>query len=108
MLADPFDYTKGKAFVFPSVAFDRPYPRTYIDAGLPKFDVPDKPPQHSIRSINWNPFGNLVATGSVDKTLRVCKSILPTLAQMSFQLANVTPREPRAPQHPLLYRAQGS
>jgi THO complex subunit 3 len=26
-----------------------------------------------IRSIAWNPLGNLVATGSSDKTLRVCK-----------------------------------
>jgi hypothetical protein len=26
-----------------------------------------------LRTIAWNPLGNLVATGSVDKTLRVCE-----------------------------------
>lgn len=58
---------------FPYAAFDRTYPMSLIDPGLPPFERPNKPPNHSIRSINWNPFGNLVATGSTDKTLRVCK-----------------------------------
>lgn len=31
-------------------------------------------PLYSIRSIAWNPVGSLVATGSSDKTLRVCES----------------------------------
>ncbi len=31
-------------------------------------------PGSSIRSISWNPLGNLIATGSNDRTIRVCKS----------------------------------
>jgi WD40 repeat protein len=30
----------------------------------------------SLRSIAWNPLGSLVATGSSDKTLRVCELFL--------------------------------
>lgn len=33
----------------------------------------------TIRTIAWNPLGNLVATGSSDKTLRVCKCCFPLL-----------------------------
>lgn len=37
-------------------------PVTYVDDDV-----------SSIRSIGWNPFGSLIATGAADKTLRVCK-----------------------------------
>ena len=37
-------------------------PRTNVDDHVP-----------SIRSIGWNPFGSLIATGAADKTLRVCE-----------------------------------
>lgn len=87
MSAQQLDHKEEPAFKFPSDAFDRTHPKTYTCPNLPPFDVPDKPPQHSIRSINWNPFGNLVATGAADKTLRVCKLDAPpppTLTTVSF------------------------
>lgn len=49
-------------FCFPYNVFKRP-PNTYVDDRLAR----------SIRSIGWNPFGNLIATGAADKTLRVCE-----------------------------------
>ena len=33
-------------------------------------------PTSIVRTIAWNPLGNLVATGSSDKTLRVCECLL--------------------------------
>lgn len=74
MSAQQLDFEEGKTFKFPSAAFNRTHPKTYTDPNLPAFDKPNKSAHHSIRSINWNPFGNLVATGATDKTLRVCKS----------------------------------
>lgn len=50
-------------FFFPHAAFEKP-PRTYVDDKV-----------SSIRSIGWNPFGSLIATGAADKTLRVCEYI---------------------------------
>lgn len=42
--------------------------------------------KYSIRTINWNPFGNLIATGAADKTLRVCKSCPLILNSQSHHL----------------------
>lgn len=46
---------------FPKEHLSKP-PVTYVDDEV-----------FSIRSIGWNPFGSLIATGAADKTLRVCK-----------------------------------
>ncbi|CAN8098966.1 unnamed protein product [Discula destructiva] len=71
MSLQQLDYEERKQPCFPTAAFESTHPRTYTDENLPPCDVPDQAPHHSIRSIGWNPFGNLIATGSADKTLRV-------------------------------------
>lgn len=60
MSSSQLDYDENP-FHFPYGSFVEP-PRTHINGKMP-----------SIRSIGWNPFGSLIATGAADKTLRVCK-----------------------------------
>lgn len=55
------DYDQALPSSFPRDVLSKP-PRTLVDDKV-----------NSIRSIAWNPFGNLIATGAADKTLRVCK-----------------------------------
>lgn len=42
----------------------------YVDTGATSRGLPNTN-QHGLRSIAWNPLGTLIATGAVDKTLRV-------------------------------------
>lgn len=55
------DHDEDPFFFLPYAALGKP-PRTHVDDKV-----------SSIRSIGWNPFGSLIATGAADKTLRVCK-----------------------------------
>lgn len=73
MSAQQLDHKEGLPFNLPFGALNQTSLQTYTCLSPSPSAGPDKPPKHSIRSINWNPFGNLVATGAADKTLRVCK-----------------------------------
>ncbi len=61
----------------------------------------------SLRSIAWNPLGTLVATGSSDKTLRVCEFPCCASPTGRSKLTGIRGRESREAQCPFLDRAQG-
>ena len=60
--------------------------RAHIGNGVSLWEKPILTEDHcSIRSIAWNPLGSLIATGAVDKTLRVWNPERPFVSEYSIQ-----------------------